>query len=330
LTGAGQTINFNLGTTATSFTMVGGGGSNQLVVQGSPPGPLTVQQIALMLNASGINVSATAGAPLTRVPVATFTDPEADSNAGQFTATLDWGDGSPPDTTSTLITGSAGNYTVYGSHTYADPRGYTIDVQIGNAGSTATGMASSTATVTSLGLGVQKGLTATIGFWHNQNGQDLIQNFGVTATGLSLGGWLAKTFPFMYGVNAGSNDLTLASNSDVAAFYLSQFNLPGPKVEAQVLAAALDVYATTASLGGGAGAAYGFTVSATGLGARSFNVGADGSAVGVANNGTLNVYELLLAVNQRAVNGMLYNGDKTLRQNAADLFASLDQAGDIG
>jgi len=41
----------------------------------------------------------------------------------------------------------------------------------------------------------------------------------------------------------------------VASFYLSQFGLSGPKAEAQVLATALNVYATTSSLGGNAGAA---------------------------------------------------------------------------
>jgi hypothetical protein len=116
----------------------------------------------------------------------------------------------------------------------------------------------------------------------------------------------------------------------VAAFYLTQFGLSGPKVEAQVLAVALNVYATTASLGGSAGAAYGFTVSATGLRARSYNVGSDGAAFGVANNTTLNVYQLLVAVNRKAVNGVLYNGNATLQAQAADLFNALNQAGGIG
>ncbi len=91
----------------------------------------------------------------------------------------------------------------------------------------------------------------------------------------------------------------------------------------------MNVYATTSSLGGTAGVAYGFTVSASGLGGSSFNVGADGAAVGVTNNTTLNVNELLAAVNQRAVNGALYNSDATLRQEAADLFDALNNAGGI-
>ena len=49
----------------------------------------------------------------------------------------------------------------------------------------------------------------------------------------------------------------------------------------------------------------------------------------MANNTTLNVYQLLAVVNQKAVGGVLYNGDATGRQEAADLFDALSQAGTI-
>jgi hypothetical protein len=93
-----------------------------------------------------------------------------------------------------------------------------------------------------------------------------------------------------------------------------------------VLAVALNVYATTSLLGGSAGVAYGFTVSATGLGARSYNVG----VFGAANNTTLNVYELLVAVNKPAKGGVLFGGNATLQARCADLFDALNQAGNIG
>ena len=105
--------------------------------------------------------------------------------------------------------------------------------------------------------------------------------------------------------------------------------LPDPTVEAQVLATALSVYATTLSLGGTAGQAYGFTVTTTGLGADAYNVGGDGAAFGVASKTTLNVYELLKALDRQAVYGVLYNGDKTLRNETNDLFSALMQAGAI-
>jgi hypothetical protein len=196
-------------------------------------------------------------------------------------------------------------------------------------GYTAAATARSTGTVTSLGQGVGSGMTAGIGFWHNKNGQALIQSFNGGPSATALSAWLAATFPNLYGASAGANNLTGLTNAQVGAFYLTQFGLHGPKAEAEVMAAALGVYATTQSLGGTAAQAYGFTVSATGLGARSFNVGSDGAAFGVANSSTLNVYQLLQAVNQMAVKGVLYNGDSSLSQEAAALFDVINQAGGI-
>jgi hypothetical protein len=119
------------------------------------------------------------------------------------------------------------------------------------------------------------------------------------------------------------------SNVQVAALYQSQFALSGSNLAAEVLATALNVYATTQSLGGAIGQAYGFSVTATGLGADSFNVGANGAAFGVANNTTRNVYELLTAVDQQAVFGVPYNGDTTLSKQANNLFDALNKAGAI-
>jgi hypothetical protein len=177
---------------------------------------------------------------------------------------------------------------------------------------------------------VVHGLTGGIGFWHNNNGQALLKSFNGGPNATALAAWLAATFPNLYGASAGANNLTGKTNAQVATFYQSQFILSGPKVEAHVLAVALNVYATTMSLGGTAAVAYGFTVSATGLGARSYSVGLDGAAFDVANTTTLDVYQLLQAVNRKAVNGVLYNGDATLRAQCADLLGALNQAGDIG
>jgi hypothetical protein len=106
----------------------------------------------------------------------------------------------------------------------------------------------------------------------------------------------------------------------VATYFQTLFNQSGAKAQAQTLAVALNIYATTSSLGGKWSPAYGFTVTAWGLGAYSYNVGSDGAAFGVPNNSTRNVFELLLAVNNKAVKGVLYNGNTTLQSEAADLF----------
>jgi hypothetical protein len=180
------------------------------------------------------------------------------------------------------------------------------------------------------GSNVTAGQTATIGFWQNKNGQALILALNGGSTSTQLGNWLAATLPNVYGAGAGANNLAGKSNSAVAALFQSDFQAHGLKVDAQVLATALAVYVTSATLDPSRVAAqYGFTVSGDGVGAATFNVGADGAAVGAANNSTMTVMDLLLAVNQRAVNGVLYNGDQTLRSEANDLFSAINQAGDI-
>ena len=161
---------------------------------------------------------------------------------------------------------------------------------------------------------VQPGLTATIGFWHNQNGQALINKFGVTSTNLTLGQWLATTFPNLYGGANGAPNLSSDTDAQVAAFYLTLFNTKGQKLDAQVLDTALDVFATTSSLGGSAAIPYGFTVNAFGLGAYSWNIGSSGAAFGVPNGTTLNVYQILQAANNSAVAGEPWDNNTFLPQ----------------
>jgi type VI protein secretion system component Hcp len=285
-------------------------------------GTLTVTPAPLA--ATGIHINAIAGAPF-QGAVATFTNADPIGRVTSYTASIDWGDGS---TSAGVITDlGGGKFQVSGSHTYAAPGSDTIRVTVRhNLGYTTTATPNSTATVTSLGSGVQRGLTASTGFWGTK-GVALIKSFNGGGTATALSKWLATTFPNLYGAGAGNNNLTGMTNDQVAAFYTLRF--PFAPTYFQVLAAALNVYATTASLGGTAAQAYGFTVSATGLGAHSFNVGADGAAMGVANQTTLDVYQLLQAVNKKAVNGVLYGGNATLQAQAADLFTSLNAAGGI-
>jgi CSLREA domain-containing protein len=282
--------------------------------------------VPAVLTTQALTVHATAGAPFSGT-VVTFTTPDTIDGPGSFTATITWGDGS---TSAGAISGSGGAFTVSGTHTYADPVNKTVRVTIShNNGYTTTAHTIASAVVTNLGVGVQHGQAASITFWQSSNGQALINSFNGDSTSTALGNWLAATLPNVYGAGAGASNLTGMTNTQVANFYQALFALPAPQADAEVLATALNVYATTQSLGGNAGTAYGFAVTANGLGASSFNVGADGAAFGVANNTTRNVYELLLAANQRAVNGVLYNGDATLRQEASDLFDALNSAGSL-
>jgi len=187
--------------------------------------------------------------------------------------------------------------------------------------------------------GVSAGQTATIGYWQNRNGQKLIQalNGGPSAT--QLGHWLAAMFPNMYGALDGK------TNAQVAAHYKTLFSrctrkAPSgpPKTDAQVLATALAVYVTNQTLAGTTAAAYGFQVSATGVGTQTFDVGNSGAAFGAANHSNVSVVDLLLAVNARSRHGLLYdqNGDGQIssseagyRTMANDVFSGINETGDI-
>jgi hypothetical protein len=174
---------------------------------------------------------------------------------------------------------------------------------------------------------VHEGQTAGIGFWNNKNGQALIKSLnGSTST--QLGNWLAATLPNTFGAKAGSNNLTGKSNAFVLALFQQDFVMKGVKLDAQVLATALAVYATNSTLDPTKVAAcYGFTVSGDGAGTATFSVGCNGDAFGVANNTRMTLIDLLLATDAQAVNGVLYNGNKDKRSDANAVFSAVNEAG---
>jgi Bacterial Ig-like domain (group 3)/SdrD B-like domain/Beta-propeller repeat len=186
---------------------------------------------------------------------------------------------------------------------------------------------------------VTAGQTATIGYWQNRNGQNLILALNGSASATQLGHWLARTFPNLYAALDGW------TNSQVATYYKGLFartalTAPAgpPKADAQVMATALAVYVTNQSLAGTAAAAYGFQVTADGVGTRPVNVAGDGAGFGLANNSTHSVLDLLLAVDARSHAGVLEDADGNgridtaeagYRTQANDVFTAINEAGDI-
>jgi hypothetical protein len=244
------------------------------------------------------------------------------------TGTLD-GTGHASITTSSLSVGSQ-----------------TITATYGGDGNFTASLGTTTETVNAPISGpVSPGQTATIGFWQGPNGQQLIRSLNGGPGSTQLGDWLAQTFPHLYGAAAGANDLAGKSNTEVANFMTALFNRtsqsapPGPpKLDAQVLAAALAVYVTNENLAGTTAAAYGFQVSAQGVGAATFNVGGNGAAFGVADNTTLTVLRILQATDARTSNGLLYDLDssgtislpeRALREMANLVYTAINQQGDI-
>jgi hypothetical protein len=189
------------------------------------------------------------------------------------------------------------------------------------------------------GSAVEAGQTATIGFWQNKNGQSLVRSLNGGETATHLGNWLAATFSNMYGHLAGM------TNGEIADYYVGLFKrtsrtAPGgpPKVDAQALAVALAVYVTNESLAGTAAAAYGFTVTQNGVGSSTIDTGDNGAAFGVANGTRITVLEILIAVNARTTDGLLYDLDgdgiidaaeSALRVMANTVLTSINQEGDL-
>jgi hypothetical protein len=165
---------------------------------------------------------------------------------------------------------------------------------------------------------LDSGDTATIGFWHNKNGQALINalNGGPTAT--ALGNTLATNFPHMYASLAGK------SNSYIANLFLTYFNASGQKTNAQVLAGALAAYVTNGILANGTIAhQYGFDVSTYGTGIKTFNVGTNGAALGLANHQSYTVLALLQTADAK------FPWSNAVANALNSVFSAINQTGDI-
>jgi ELWxxDGT repeat protein len=114
----------------------------------SDPVSLTVQDAPLA--ATGLTVSATEGATFSGA-VASFTDPDPDE-AGPYTATIDWGDGT---TTAGTVDPTGGSFAVSGMHVYTAAGQDAVQVTITDGAGTAT--ASSVAVVTAPSLTASAG-----------------------------------------------------------------------------------------------------------------------------------------------------------------------------
>ncbi|MFC1597391.1 tandem-95 repeat protein [Planctomycetota bacterium] len=211
------------------------------------------------------------------------------------------------------------------------------------------------------------GTTATIGFWHNKNGEALIESLNGDRDSTQLGDWLAAMFPNMYGpaafYDAASGDdddqvmnLTGKTNAEIADIfqYLHKRNkktsVAGgpPKVDAQVMAVALATYVTSETLAGGTYAVdYGFETSADGIAYTTFNVldvltAQEADDLGLTPvmdaAGNVAILDILLMTNEKAAQGLLFDADQsgsistfelTLRTLANDLYTAINEGSDI-
>jgi len=103
------------------------------------------------IHAQGVTFNATEGASFTGT-VATFTDPDPNSTASEYTATINWGDATAP-TAGTITGPTGGPFTVTGTHTYIEEGTYTVTVTITDVDTPSnTATATSTANVADAAL----------------------------------------------------------------------------------------------------------------------------------------------------------------------------------
>lgn len=202
-----------------------------------------------------------------------------------------------------------------------------------------------------LGGGLSSGDTATIGFWHNKHGQELI-----TSGGTALVDWLTGTFGNVFG-NTFIDGIGSDDGAEVAAFFRDQLfkqkskMSAGPaKVDAQFLATALATFFTSSNLAGGVASSYGFHVTDTGIGTRLVDVGTGGAAFDADDGTVFTILQLLVATDvltdndpsspdeilgfahiyDRNGDGVIDADEAALRDMANAVYAAINEGGDIG
>ena len=178
------------GTYAYTVTVTDAAGAAAIV-----SGSATIADAALIAGApTALTPNTGIALPSTTV-VATFTDANTFATTADFTATIDWGDGSPASTGVVVATATPGVFDVEGGHTYAKPGVDTTLVTVHDDGGSQV-VVTGSATVTDLPVtGATKNFTAVEG---QNTGPFVLATFedpntlatlsSVNAT-LAVGGW---------------------------------------------------------------------------------------------------------------------------------------------
>ena len=170
-----------------------------------------------------------------------------------------------------------------------------------------------------LSASVCNGQTGSLAYWCGSQGQSLINCLNGGSNCNSLGNWLAANCPNLFG------GLAHCTNSQVAA-YCNTLNNGNANQQScgQVLATAISCYVTNSNLGGYAGQSCGFTVTSSGTGAINYNVGANGSGLGIANNSSCSIFGLVQQIDRQSAYGAI---NASALNAASSICGSINRAG---
>jgi len=182
---------------------------------------------AALTNGTGTPVVGAAGQQLVNVPLGTFVDANPFATAADHTATVTWGDATPPSAGFVQLVGRVGGgalFAVYGSHTYINSSGaapYAVNVTVADAGGANAAFAT-TATITQTPFSVsvlpQNGAagtplvtTAPLAVFTDENGSGVVTDY--TATINWGDGSAPQTFAAGQGItfNAAANRFSFTS-----------------------------------------------------------------------------------------------------------------------
>jgi len=185
-----------LTTTGTFYWLASYSGDAKNAASDSGCGAETETVVEGLITATGTTFSATEGQSFTTT-VATFTDPDTNATAAEYSALINWGDS---NSSAGTISGGSGNFSVSGTHIYAEEGTYHVTVTItdtDNPSNTAT--ANSTANVADAALTAAPACSAT----------SLLSYNGLTATFTDAAGPLFGTLSdFSATINWGDGNIT--------------------------------------------------------------------------------------------------------------------------
>jgi streptogramin lyase len=264
----------------------------------------------VLLSATPVDLNATEGQSFSGT-VGNFAFADPNVPAGNFTAEINWGDGSSPDDNTGIVATGGGNFQITGSHVYAEEGSYTLTITV-NENYGATASATGTATVADAPLTAQAqpsnfqevsgspfavGSTpdsVATGDFNNDGNLDLVvANFGSGTISVMLGNGDGTFQPAVnYQVGSGPN-----------GFVIGDFNGDGT-----LDIAVGNFYSNTVSvlLGNGDGTFQQAVNYAVGSGPANVMAGADLTGSGIVDLVTANL-------NDGTVSVLMGNGDGTFQ-----------------